>query len=288
MKSSAQVRRPAMRFCVRWIGVPLALLVMSTLLLGLFLNRAGLPDFIKSRLVAALRQQGWELEFSRLRWRWHRGLVAEDLQLERLRRTEGPQLFIAQAQCVIRHAALLRLDVVPTAIQFADGRAAWALERPGQPLRFIDLRAVSGHLRFNSDDTWNLDSLHATYRRLHLQINGTLTNASALRNWSFARAPKTGPGTIPLLNRIESIADQITLDGDPELEIVAHGDARTLQSFHAGVVLRAPASTRPGAPAGTACSPETSSLPARPTEPPAPRCGPASKTPGCPGLKLAA
>ena len=44
-------------------------------------NRVGLPDFLKRPLVQTLREHGVELEFSRLRLRISRGLVADNVRI---------------------------------------------------------------------------------------------------------------------------------------------------------------------------------------------------------------
>ena len=72
--------------CARTTLLILALLVVVA---GFFLNKVGLPEFVKQRVVAQLRAKGWEVEFSRLRLRWYRGLVAEDLQMWRADRQPG-------------------------------------------------------------------------------------------------------------------------------------------------------------------------------------------------------
>ena len=67
----------------RWCRISLLFLVL--LLLGslTYLNRVGLPEFLKARLVSELRARGVVLEFTRMRLRWYHGLVAENVSLER-------------------------------------------------------------------------------------------------------------------------------------------------------------------------------------------------------------
>ena len=64
------------RFCV-WT------LVLVGLLALLYLNQIGLPALIKRPLLEKLRAQGIDLQFSRLRLRWDRGIVAENVQFGR-------------------------------------------------------------------------------------------------------------------------------------------------------------------------------------------------------------
>src|SRR6266542_5113143 len=78
------------------IAVLLSLLVV--LILGLFLNHVGLPGWLERRVEDQLRAKGWEMKCSRLRLRWYRGIVAEDLQLQRTDAGKSPHLFIQRAE----------------------------------------------------------------------------------------------------------------------------------------------------------------------------------------------
>ncbi len=235
----ARARR-ILRVGLRWGCILLAMSLLVVLVLGYFLNRVGLPKPAKQWLIGELRQHGWNVQFSRLRLRWSRGLVADDLQLQRTNRNEGPQIFVEEAQCAFNHAALAHFKFVPTSLNLKDGRITWPVSRTGKTRRYLDIRGLTGALQLNPDDTWKLKGLQAEYRGLHFQISGTLTNASALRDWRFARKPSAGPGKMEdWLDRIEAIARQVSVAGTPELELVVHGDARTFQDFHAGISLRA-------------------------------------------------
>src|SRR5882724_2296681 len=81
----------------RWCRISLLLLVL--LLLGglTYLNRVGLPEFLKARLVAELRARGVVLEFTRMRLRWYHGLVAENVHLGRADDPAGPRISIGEA-----------------------------------------------------------------------------------------------------------------------------------------------------------------------------------------------
>ena len=69
------------RTAFRWCRFTVWLIILSALLTGLWFNRVGLPDFLKTRLVDALAQRGVHLEFSRMRLSLERGLVADEVQL---------------------------------------------------------------------------------------------------------------------------------------------------------------------------------------------------------------
>ena len=56
------------RTTLRWCRIALWLVVLLGLCLIIRLNHVGLPDFLKTRLVTALREDGVKLEFSRSRY----------------------------------------------------------------------------------------------------------------------------------------------------------------------------------------------------------------------------
>src|SRR5438309_11973791 len=75
--------RQRFRCYFRWCRISLLFFVL--LLLGslTYLNRVGLPEFLKARLVSELRARGVILNFTRMRLRWYHGLVAENVSLGR-------------------------------------------------------------------------------------------------------------------------------------------------------------------------------------------------------------
>src|SRR4051812_20318629 len=89
-------------FCTALLGILLALVV-----LGVFLNQVGLPEFFKASVIAQCRAKGLDVQFSRLRLLWYRGIVAENLQIKATNELSGPQLFVDQAECPLNPSALL-------------------------------------------------------------------------------------------------------------------------------------------------------------------------------------
>src|SRR6266545_3589266 len=65
----------------RWCRITLLLFVLLFLGSLVYLNRVGLPEFLKARLVSELRARGVVLQFTRMRLRWYHGLVAENVSL---------------------------------------------------------------------------------------------------------------------------------------------------------------------------------------------------------------
>ena len=65
----------------RWFRIfVLALILIGSVAL-LYLNRVGLPQFVKKRVVASLEAEGLDLEFKRLRLSGYRRVVIDDMSL---------------------------------------------------------------------------------------------------------------------------------------------------------------------------------------------------------------
>ena len=76
----------------------LLLAVIALICAFVWFDRVGLPDFLKRRLVETLRDQGVELEFSRLRFSLVRGLIAENVRVGHLGAApDSPALSVEQS-----------------------------------------------------------------------------------------------------------------------------------------------------------------------------------------------
>src|SRR5688572_23687257 len=82
----------------KWCRVSILLLLLAILLIGVFLNDIGLPPWVERRIQEQFQDHGWNLQFSRLRLRWYRGVVAEDLQLQRTNTVGTPQISFGTAE----------------------------------------------------------------------------------------------------------------------------------------------------------------------------------------------
>ncbi|PYK63446.1 MAG: hypothetical protein DME21_02885 [Verrucomicrobia bacterium] len=110
--------RQRFRCYFRWCRISLLFLVL--LLLGslTYLNRVGLPEFLKARLVSELRARGVILKFTRMRLRWYHGLVAENVSLGRADDPAGPHLSIGEADLKLDRAALHKLHLQINSLVF--------------------------------------------------------------------------------------------------------------------------------------------------------------------------
>ena len=193
-----------------------------------WLNRIGLPDFLKQPLVEKLRAQGVELEFASLRLSLWRGLVADDVHIGRTKEAESPTLSLRQVQLRLDYPALLRRHLQIDGLILREGKLVWPLS----PTNALALDGVEFDLRFQTNDTWSLDNFHAGFAGAKLTLSGDIAHASAFRNWDIFRGQTTNAGGWRV--RCQKLADtlhQIHFAGNPQLNLTVNGDARDPRSF---------------------------------------------------------
>src|SRR5271154_5840184 len=95
------------RMCFRWFRISAWLTLIAAICTAVWFNRVGLPDFLKTRLVATLHERGIELEFTRMRLRFERGIVAENVRIGQVQANGGPVLSLAESQLRLNFRALL-------------------------------------------------------------------------------------------------------------------------------------------------------------------------------------
>src|SRR5437899_7473606 len=166
-----------LRRCLRWCRIGLLLLVL--LLAGgvAYLNRVGLPEFLKARLLSELRARGIVLQFTRMRLRWYHGLVAENVSLGRADDPAGPRLSIGEADLKLDRVALHRLRFRVNSLLLHDGRLVVSLPATHEPPEQFIMDDIMTDLHLLPDDRWQLDRFQAHCLGARIGLAGTLTNA---------------------------------------------------------------------------------------------------------------
>jgi hypothetical protein len=219
------------------------------LLLGalVYLNQIGLPGFVKKPLLENLHARGLDLQFSRLRWRWYRGLVAENARFERADAPFTPRLTLQEVQVRLNHRALSRLRLQVDGLVLRHGKLVWPIRETNQPPRQLAIENIQTDLRFLPDDEWALDNFNATFAGARLTLSGTVTNASAVRQWRFFQAKHPAPAEL-WQNRLRQLADtleSIRFSAPPALALDIRGDARDPLSFTVRMRASAPRADTP-------------------------------------------
>ena len=209
---------------------------------AVWLNRIGLPDFMKRPLIETLRARGIELEFARLRLSLLRGLVATDVHVGQTTKAEGPALSLGQVQVRINYRALLHRRLQVDGLVLHQGKLVWPLS----PTNALELDRIQSDLQFSGNDTWSLDNFRADFVGVRLMLSGDIAHARAFRDWPIFRSQTTNAGARRVL--LQQFADrlrQIHFTGTPQLSLVVDGDARDPYSFRIHLLAAVPAADTP-------------------------------------------
>ena len=218
----------------KWCRISILLFALIVVVLGLFLNRVGLPDWLETRVIEQFRDLGWDVSFSRLRLRWYHGIVAEDLQLQRTNTLNGPHLFIRVAEFRLNSKALQHLDLEADSVLLRGATLRWPLPGTNRPPRTFALDDAGGELLFHAGDRWELKYLEGALRGIHVSFRGDITNASTIREWKLpTQPPKPGVGPGAFWHRLLTEVEKVRFDGRPELNVIFGGDARDGRSLQA-------------------------------------------------------
>ena len=227
------------RICFRRFRITVWLLILVLLGGLLYLNQIGLPDFAKKPLLENLRARGLDLQFSRLRLSWYRGIVAENVRFGRPDEPFSPHLTLAEVRLRFNHAALARLKFQIDALRLRQGRLVWPIAETNQAPRQLMMENIQTDLRFLPGDQWALDHFTAGFAGARLQLSGIVSNASACREWKLLQPAQPASGNVwqKRLRQLADTLERIQFQAPPELKLDVQGDARDLASFGVRVLL---------------------------------------------------
>ncbi len=235
------------RIYFRRIRIGVWLLILVLLGAVIYFNQVGLPGFLKKPLLSALRARGVDLQFTRLRWRWQGGLVAENVRFGQAAAPDGPTLAAKQADVRLSYAALARLRLQVESLALSQGQLHWPVPETNRPPRTLAVEDIETTLRLLPGDEWSLDQLRARFAGARFVLSGDITNASTIRDWPFLHAPPTAPEGRwqDELRQFADALEQIHFTATPELRLFVHGDARDLKSFSVHLTVDAPDAVTP-------------------------------------------
>ena len=219
------------------------------LLLGtiIYLNRIGLPEFVKKPLLEKLRASGVDLQFSRLRLRWPQGIVAEDVRFGKATDASHPELRAALVQVHLDYRALAKLHLQVDSLRLRRGSFIWPMPDPKQTNRQLALEDIQTDLELLPGDQWQLEHFTAGFAGARIQLSGAVTNASAIRDWKMLHRPKTGAAG-HWQERLRAFADtlqKIQFSATPDLRLDVRGDARDPLTFQVRIMVNTPGAITP-------------------------------------------
>lgn len=216
-----------------------------------YLNQIGLPEFMKRPLLSSLQQRGVDIEFTRLRLRGHRGIVADNVRVIGSTNASAPVFTARAADVDINYAALLRLTADVQSVTLHGGALVWRFDTNYFPSSTMAITNLMATLRFLPGDQWMLDRLEAGYRDARFSVSGQITNASHLRQWF--RGPKGPPEAAAErlrrvhseICRVHSEICRVRFSAPPEFRLTFNGDATDPASFAAVFTVLVPGAETP-------------------------------------------
>ncbi len=216
------------RFGFRCVRFTAWLLVLAGLLFFIWCNRIGLPNFLKTRLVATLSERGVKLEFSRMRLSLIRGLVAENVRAGQAQSTDAPAFAARQVHLLINFPALLHRQLQVDGLVIRDGQFILPLS----PTNTLALTNLQTEVRFQADDTWSFDHFRADFAGTQIGISGEIAHAPEAAKWKMFAGRGTDRGALlASLNIFSDVLRQIHFQGEPQLRLTLAGDARDQHSI---------------------------------------------------------
>jgi hypothetical protein len=243
-------RRSFWRTCriyFRRFRITVWLVVLALLGALIYLNQVGLPNFLKKPLLDNLRARGLDLQFSRLRLHWQRGIVAENVRFGQTDAPLTPQLTAAQVQLKLNHRALRHFRLQIDALLLRQGRLVWALAEANEGPRQLTVEDIQSDLSFLPGDEWSLDRFTASFAGAQVQLSGTVKNASAVRQWRVLAPTEAAPAGLwrERLRRFADTLESIRFSVPPRLRLDVRGDARDLASFGVRLLVSTPGAETP-------------------------------------------
>src|SRR5687768_884859 len=232
---------------LRGLRIALLLLVFAAIVTAFFLNKIGLPDFAKERVVQYLREKGGDAEFSRLRLRWGRGIVADEVHVRRTNDWNGPHRFVQQAVCGVDFGSWRRPKIEVRSFKIRGGRIIWLLRQQGEAQPPFVLNNATGELYFEQNDQWDLRVLNGELLGTEVRFTGRIANGSLIREWRAGGQKRRGPRRDPvaLWEQIVRNVTQLRFGAQPELDGHFQGDAADFRTFEGNLKFRVPFMTSP-------------------------------------------
>ena len=240
--------RGTFRFCwrsARTLGVCLLLCVVTAFV---YLHNVGLPELLKERLVRGLHAQGWDMEYSRLRFRWMKGVVGEGLYFRPASGGAGPELFVDQVDFRLNREALLRFQFIPESFRLNQGRCVWVLRAEGEKPQSLALEGVDGLLKYREPDTFEISGLKGRLHGVQIGIEAHITNASKLLTLRWPRRQvraEQGVNTEQFLHGMAVQWDRCQVDPGTAIALKLAGDVMRTNSFNAEVTMALPSIDSP-------------------------------------------
>jgi len=205
--------------------------VLCAVCAGLYLNRVGLPEFFKRRLLAPLRARGWEPEIERVRLTLRGGILAEKVRLNRIDTRPGLSFSAGAVELHAGCFALARPRFALRKLVVHEGSLVCTVQPTNRLQKTVELRHLQIQTEFNGLKRWTVRRCEADFAGVKLRLTGVLTNASALFELEKPRAEKATEQLELSLWHLANLFEQVSFKAVPVVHVDFRGDARVPKSF---------------------------------------------------------
>lgn len=229
---------PVCRKTFRWCRIWIFFAFLTLLCVVLYLNQHGLPGFMHAAVTRELEARGIQLDYENLRLGMAGSVIADRVSARMDQDSNAPRVGLDRVELKLDPSALARGKFKIAGLGIRKGRVEWPISKPGEPLRVFALSNVVASLRFLPGDRWEIDRLDASVLGLKVQLNASITNATAIS--SRARTPRGASSpdrSRDWMEKIQSIAEQARLHRPPEILVLIEGDAARPESFSGRLTL---------------------------------------------------
>ncbi|MDA1273044.1 MAG: hypothetical protein O2960_03180 [Verrucomicrobia bacterium] len=187
-----------LRRCLRWIRVLLLLLFLAISGVCLYLNQAGLPESLTTRLESALRKRGLDIQLGLVRFRGFRTFAADNIRFRSS--SDGNPINAQLQEGVVRVAwsSLFRFKLAPEEFSFGNGAIELPFLDRGKGSTDASIRDIELKIRFLPEDRWEMADFRGTLFNIQVQASGLIDHASAI---GMPGRTESGIGTAVELER---------------------------------------------------------------------------------------
>jgi hypothetical protein len=177
----------------RWVRIALLLVVLGGIGFAVYLNRIGLPGWLRERLVAELRGHGLELNCERLRWKFYRGLVATDVTFGPPGATNGLQAAAHEITILPDVHALRAGRLELREVTLTGGVLRLALPATNGPPLEVALTNLNTTVALLANGSVEFSRFNAHIGDVAISLSGTLAHAADLGPLLRAQANRAAP-----------------------------------------------------------------------------------------------
>jgi len=220
------------------------LLVLAVAGAFLYMNKVGLPGFMKRRVVSALEAEGLDVGFQRLRLDGYRHIIIEKVQLVSTNAGAPMDFLAGRAELKFNRHAIKRLHLKLDAVELNDARLRLDLRQTNTGPRSLSVTNIETQIRLDARDHWTISNFEGESMGARWHFSGSLTNLLSMAPGASTNraAPSDWEG---VLRDVLSVVERIRFSSPPSISVTALGDLRDLASFRISVSLRGDAAKSP-------------------------------------------